>query len=112
MKKTMIAAAAALAISSSAALAGSAGLGFVGTAEYAVEAEEFEATAGVAVELDALTITPSLVGVYSPGDDIAFGGVEVDVNLSVSESVSLYGEVEFTDDFAYEEATVGVAVNF
>jgi len=88
------------------------GVAFVGDVNYAFEAERFESTIGVEVEIvDNLTVTPSAEFSYA-ADTFTFEGTNVRADYYMSSNVTVYGTVDFDPDFKYEEVTVGVGLRF
>jgi len=108
--KYLLAATAGLALSTTAAMAND--LVVVGQAEYAIEAEEMEAKAGVEYSIENLTFVPLVVVTDTPETDMDFSGVELNVSYAVNENVAGYVEVELDDELDHTETTVGVAVRF
>ena len=106
--KTFIA---ALAVTFGLATTASAELAWVGSAEYAVEAETISLEAGAEYTFGAFTINPMLLA-----DDVAgsfeFTGAEVGVTYGLNGNIDLYGTIEADDELSYEELTVGVAFKF
>lgn len=84
---------------------------FVGSAEYAVEAERFETQLGIEYTYNQFSVRPVLVGEYV-NSDFNFVGAEIGVIYNVNSNVNFYGSLDFDQDFDYSEATVGVAFRF
>jgi hypothetical protein len=84
---------------------------FVGSLEYAIEAETFEATAGMEFGIDQWTITPVIV-MNDEFGDFDFSSAELNVSYDASENVDLYITFETDADFDYAETTLGVAFRF
>lgn len=109
MINKMIAAVAALTLSTAAANAGE--LAYLGGVEYAVEAEVFEATAGVEYAVGGFTLTPVFT-LNDAAGDFEFAEAELTVGYEVTTSMSVYTTVETDSDFNHAETTVGVAFRF
>lgn len=107
--KTLVIAAAIATVFGFSASAGE--LAVLGGVEYAIEAETFEATAGVEYATGALTVTP-VVTLDDAAGDVDFVSAEVTVDYAVTRSVSAYATVETDADWEYEETTVGLALKF
>jgi hypothetical protein len=84
---------------------------FVGSLEYAIEADEFEATAGMEIGIDRFTVTPTVIMNDTLGE-FEFSSMELEVSYDLNENVDLYVMVETDEDFDYEETTLGVAFRF
>lgn len=108
MTNTMMATVAALTFS---AVANAGDLAYLGGVEYAVEAEAFEATAGVEYAAAGFTLTPVFTINYVSGD-FDFDSAEITVGYDVATSVNVYATVGADADFEYTETTVGVALRF
>lgn len=109
MKKLVLAATAAFALSATAVAASDYGVW--STAEYAIEAETFEVETGVDVSYNNFTFTPA----FTLGDvtgDFDFVSAEVTASYKVNSNFSAYATVETDSDFDYAETTVGVRVDF
>ena len=133
MKKLILAAVAALTLTSGAALAGSFNtadpvlvvpvateapsvLGtnwrFVGNSEYAFEAEAFETNFGVEYVNGSFSVTPYLTITDTATTDMDFDGAAILVKYGVNTNVNLYGQVSADKDWEYSETIVGVAFSF
>ena len=77
------------------------------TFEYGVEAEAFTTTLGVGEVFGGVYWTADFEAV-----DTDFTGVDLGAAYRVSETVSVFGVVEFDDSADYEEATIGIALSF
>jgi hypothetical protein len=109
MTNTMIAAVAALTLSTAAASAND--LAFLGGLEYAVEAEVFEATAGIEYTAGNFTITPVLTLNDATGK-FEFAAAELTVDYAVATSVNVYVTAESDSNWKHTETTLGVALRF
>ena len=109
MTKTMISAITALTLSTAAASAND--LAFLGGLEYAVEAETFEATAGVEYGIAGITLTPMLT-LNDAAGGFELAAAEVTVGYAVSDFAGVYLTVEADGDFKHTETYVGVALRF
>ena len=109
MTNTMMAAVAALTFSAAAANAGD--LAYLGGVEYAVEAEAFEATAGVEYAAAGFTLTPVFT-INDASGDFDFDSAEITVGYDIATSVNVYATVGADADFDYTETTVGIALRF
>ena len=109
MTKTMISAVTALTLSTAAASAND--LAFLGGLEYAVEAEAFEATAGVEYGIAGITLTPMLTLNDATGG-LELATAELTVGYTVSDFAGVYLTVETDGDFEYTETYVGLALRF
>jgi len=87
------------------------GLTWVGSAEYAVEAETVAVEAGAEFTLAGFVVTPMFLGDDVDGS-FDFTGAELGVAYGVVEGVDVYGVLAADDSFEYEELTVGVAYRF
>jgi len=107
--KTMILAS-ALVLGTSAAYAD--GFGVNGYGEYAFEAEGFEFGVGVTYEVDVFTLYADTV--FTKPNDVEFDLDEVifGVDYAIDENIGLYTEVEFDNDFDYQEAVIGLSFEF
>ena len=103
MKKILLATAATLAMAATASNAADFGL----ATEYAIEAEDFTTTFGVGQAFGSIYMSAEAELI-----DTDFEGVDVGVTYGLTADVSLYGVVEFDDGFEYDEAVVGIALNF
>lgn len=110
MKKLLIIATAALALSTSTVVAGE--LAFNAYGEYAVEAQGFELGVGADYSLQAVTIYSEAVFTKPQNVDFDFDHVDVGVSYNFTNSTKAYGEITLDKQFDYSEAVVGVAVNF
>ena len=108
MKKVLFATT-ALFMGTAAAYAGE--LAYVGGIEYAVEAEVFEATAGVEYGVHNFTFAPAIT-LNDAGGDFEFVSAEFTVGYDVNTNVNAYVTIESDADFDYAEATIGVAFRF
>ena len=109
MTNTMMAAVAALTFSAAAANAGD--LAYLGGVEYAVEAEVFEATAGVEYTVGGFTLTPVFT-LNDAAGDFEFAAAELTVGYAVTTAMSVYTTIETDANFDRTETTVGVALRF
>lgn len=109
MTNTMMAAVAALTFSAAAASAGD--LAYLGGLEYTVEAEAFEATAGIEYAAGGLTLTPVLT-INDATGDFEFAAADLTIGYAVATSVNVYATVEADADFDYTETTLGVSFRF
>ena len=109
MTKIMISALTALTFSTAAASAD--GLSYLGGLEYAVEAEAFEAKAGVEYGIAGVTFTPMLT-LNDAAGGLELAAAEVTVGYVLSDFAGVYVTVEADGDFEYTETSVGVAFRF
>jgi hypothetical protein len=109
MKTLMIAAVTATALSASVANAND--LALLGGLEYAVQAESFEATAGLEYGIAGLTLTP-VITLNDASGDFKFAAAEFTVGYSFSTTVNVYATVEADSNWKYTETTLGVALRF
>ena len=103
-------AATALAITATSASAD--GLGFSAGAEYAVEAETFEITAGANYSVYDFGLFAEATFTKEPNASIEYTETELGLAYSLKENVSLYGLVRLDSDFEYEDTVVGVNITF
>lgn len=85
---------------------------FVGTAEYAFEADVFELNFGTEIYADRFTFTPYLTATHDSVNDTEFVGAAILVEYEVNYNVNLYTEVSFDEDWDYSESTIGVGFRF
>lgn len=107
--KTLVVAA-AIALTTTAASAQD--LAYVGSVEYAFEAEAVSLDFGAAMNVGNITVNPMLNAEYTSANDLDFTGVTLGVGYALTSNVGLYGSVETDGDFDYEEATMGVSFSF
>lgn len=105
----MIAATTTLALSTAAAQAND--LSWVGSTEYAIEAETFSVDVGVEYGVGNFTFAP-LLTMDDAGDNFDFTGAELEVGYAVSANVTVFGRIEADEDFDYDEAVVGASFKF
>lgn len=89
------------------------GLGVFGHAEYAFDAEAYEAGIGVDYTVDELTLSTELT-VVSLGDafhDWEYSNLNLGVDYAVTDVTTVYLDVDVDPDHDHE-ATVGVAFRF
>ena len=89
-----------------------ADLTYFGSAEYSVETEVFETTAGVSAAVwGPLTIAP--VATFSgTSDDFGFTEVELNGIYAVSQNLNAYVRVTADDNLDYTDTAVGVTFQF
>ena len=92
--------------------ASAADLNYFGSAEYMVEAETVEASAGLSVHLMENFYVVPVVTFAGNSDDFSFTELEVNAVYTVSQNVDAYVKVTTDEDLDYDETTVGVAFNF
>jgi len=80
--------------------------------EYAVEAGSLEFGVGAVYTVDAVTLTADVVALKFNGEQLNLDSVDLGVSYAVTDITSVYGVVTFDSDLQYNEATIGVAVNF
>lgn len=113
--KTVIAAAAILATTSTVAMA--EGLAFerptfAGMTEYNFETQAWAGEVGTEIALGALSVTSMALGSYA-NEEFAFDGTEVTAAVDVVEGkTTAYLTVGTTDEFEYKDATAGVRWSF
>ena len=85
---------------------------YFGSAEYSVETEVFETTAGVSATVwGPLAIAP--VATFSgTSDDFGFTEVELNGIYTVSQNVNAYVSVSADEDLNYTDTTIGVSFQF
>ena len=111
--KTLIVAA-AIAFTSTAALAQEASLlpvPVLGEVGWDVENETLGMEVGTELSLGGFGIAPSIIGHYNSADSVAWDGLKVEGTYGVGRNLTLFGNVT-TNEFKYENATVGVRFNF
>ena len=111
--KTLIVAA-AIAFTSTAAFAQEATLlpvPVVGEVGWDVENENLGMEVGTELSIGAFGIAPSILGHYNSGDSLAWDGLKVEGTYGIGRNLTLFGNVT-TNEFEYENATVGVRFNF
>lgn len=109
MTNTMVAAVAALTLSTAAASAND--LAFLGGLEYAVEAEVFEAAAGVEYTAGSFILTPVLTLNDATGK-FEFAAAELTAGYAITNSVNVYVTAESDSNWKRTETTLGVAFHF
>ena len=87
-------------------------LNFVGSAEYAFEAEAFETKLGAQYDVSNWTFVGLLVAEDTSTTDLDFTGVELVGAYAVNENIDLYAKLETDGDLNYEETTIGTAFKF
>jgi len=87
-------------------------LSFVGSAEYAFEAEAFETKLGGQYDIDNWTFIGLVVAEDTSTTDFDFTGIEVGAAYAVNANVDLYAKLETDGDLNYEETTIGTAFKF
>lgn len=103
MKNILLATAATLAMTATAATAADFGI----ATEYAIEAEDFTTTFAVGQAVSSVYLSAEAEVV-----DTTFTGVDLGMTYGLTADLSVYGVVEVDSDFEYEEAVVGIAFNF
>lgn len=86
-------------------------LNFFGEAEYAVEADSFEAGVGVDLSVDAWTFTTAVYG-DRVNDTNDFNRAEITVAYTINDNLAAYATVETDRDWDYAETTFGARVDF
>lgn len=109
MKTLAIGAVTAFTLSAAAATAGD--LAYIGGLEYAVEAEAFEATAGIEYGIAGFVITP-VITLNDATGGLELSTTELSVGYAVSDFAGVYLTVEANKDFEYTETYVGVSLRF
>ena len=84
---------------------------FFGEAEYAVEADAFEAGVGADIAFEALTFTPAVYG-DRVNDTTDFNRAEITVSYAFTDATSAYVAVETDRDWKYAETTFGARLEF
>ena len=111
MNKVMMTAA-AMVLAAGTAGAWERNFDFVGSTEYAFDADQIETKIGVGYDVGNFTFAHMAIATYDSTNDFDFTGVEMNAMYSVSASVDAYGKLELTDQFEYSEFTVGVGYRF
>jgi opacity protein-like surface antigen len=109
MKKLLIATAATLALTGAAS---AADLSYHAYTEYALEAESLEFGAGAAYAVDAVTFTADVTVLKYNGEKLNLDSVDLGVSYAITDITDVYGVISLDSDLQYNEATIGVAVNF
>jgi len=85
---------------------------FVGDVNYQFNAQQFNATAGVEIEVvDNFFLTPSADFSYDM-TNVTFEGIGVLAEYAVDENWTIYGDLEFDGKMKFDEFTAGVSVRF
>jgi hypothetical protein len=108
MKKLI--AATALMLSTTAAYAD--GLTFNAGAEYAIEAETFEITAGANYSVYDFGLFADVTFTKEPTGTMDYDETEIGVAYALKDNVEIYGLVRLDDSFDYEDTVIGVKVIF
>ncbi len=87
-------------------------LSFIGSAEYAFEAEAFETKLGAQYDVNNWTFIGLLVAEDTSTTDLDFTGAELVGAYAVNENIDLFAKLETDGDLNYEETTIGTAFKF
>lgn len=101
-----------IALLSTTSVAAAGEIGFNAKAEYAMEAGEFNLSAGSVYTAGNFEFFGEADFTTAGTTDIAFDNLETGVAYNLNHNTQVYGMVELDSDFEYAETTVGVAVNF
>ena len=102
--------AAVLTVTASMAHAGE--LSFNASAEYAVEAETYDVTAGAVYAFNDFAVFTEASFEKLPSNNLEYTETELGIVYNLKDSVSVYGLVRLDSDFEYDDTVVGVAVTF
>lgn len=112
MKKILALGAAAVLAAGLATAASAEDLSFIGSAEYAFEAEALETKLGAQYDVDNWTFVGLVTVEDTSTTNFDFTGVELGAAYAVNANIDVYAKLETDGDMNYEEATIGTAFKF
>lgn len=109
MKKLVMAATAALALTATSAAA--LDYSSWATGAYSVEAQALAINAGIDVSVyEGLTVTPQTFSSYN--GDFSFDGIAVDVEYTVNDNLSVFTTISADENLSYADTIIGITINF
>jgi|TARA_R110001606_G_C15243276_1_gene636522 hypothetical protein len=83
-----------------------------GDIAYSVEKKMFDVEVGPTTSLMGLTIAPRAHMTLDTDMDYNFTGVSTKATYGLSSNLDLYGKINASKNFKYEDITIGVAFSF